>query len=136
MRRRGDFNTTKFWRWFEGEADGIANGIEALTRGEADAEWLLIELNERVQRYDPDLVADVRKTLDHTLELSIRSVDIHSAVVLVLAAPRVPGWCFSAPGQAADLHRMPFRLAPPPSLDKGARITGRHEAYVPEIPVH
>ena len=40
------------------ESQGIANAIEALSRGEADAEWALIGLNERIRRYDPTLEAD------------------------------------------------------------------------------
>lgn len=128
MRRRGDFNTNRFWRWFAAEADGLANGIEALARGEADAEWLLIGVNERVRAYDPDLVADLRKTPYSACELVIRGHDPRSAVALVLAAPRLPGWSFTTAAATETAPRVPFRLAPRPSLDIST-ITARHDAY-------
>ncbi len=54
------------------QAHGLHNGIEALTRGEADAEWLLIGLNQRIQRSQfparrPDLSLHARQPVpaDH-----------------------------------------------------------------------
>ena len=129
-RREGDLNPRRFWSWFSGEAQGLANAIEALARGESDAEWALIGLNERIQRYHPGLEADVVRTLDgkHQMVVSGGTDDIVSA--LLRAAPVRAGWSFVARETHADARRVPFRVAPKPSLDAVATpISARHEAY-------
>jgi hypothetical protein len=128
VQRRGDFNTTRFWRWFEGEANGLVNGV--------DADWQLIDLNTHISGYDPDLVADVRKLPDHTFELAIRGTDPRSAMVLVLAAPRIAGWRISAPGATPAQRALPFDPAPSPSPELCARISGLHETLYAETAVH
>ena len=47
-----ELNPRKFWSWFASESQGIANALEALQRGEADAEWAIIGLNERIRRFE------------------------------------------------------------------------------------
>jgi len=128
VQRRGDFNTTRFWRWFEGEANCLANGV--------DADWRLIDLNAHISRYDPDLVADVRKLPDHTLELCIRGTDSRSAMVLVLSAPRIAGWRISAPDAAPDPKVATFTPASPASPGPGGRAAGWHEALCAGTAVH
>jgi hypothetical protein len=56
-------------------------------------------------------------------ETSIRS--------LLDSAPAVRGWRFSAGhAEMADRRRIPFRLAPRPSLDVlNQPLSGHHEAY-------
>ena len=45
-------------------------------------------------------------------------------------APRLAGWRFTPRAVLTDPRRVPFRLAPRPSLDLlGAPISARHEAY-------
>lgn len=128
MQRRGDFNTTRFWRWFESEANGLAIGV--------NADWQLIDLNAHISRYDPDLAADVRILPDQTFELSIRGTDSRSAMVLVLAAPRIAGWRISAPGAAAHPKAEPFAPASPASPGPGGRVGGWHEALSAGTSVH
>lgn len=127
-RRDNDHRARRFWNWFAGEACGLANGIEALTRGEADAEWLLIGLNQRIRRYDPRIEADLSRTLDGACLLTLSGAD-DSAVALIGAAPELRGWRFALRAAIADQRRVPFRLAPRPSLDAVSPIQARHEAY-------
>jgi hypothetical protein len=129
-RREGDLNTRRFWSWFSQEAQGIANAIEALSRGEADAEWALIGLNERIRRFHPALEADIVRTLDGQ-HLMIISGSAENAVSALLdAAPSLSGWRFEAPTTQADTRRVPFRRAPRPSMDAmDAPISARHDAY-------
>ncbi len=68
-RREGDHNPRRFWSWFAAEHQGLANSIEALARGEADAEWALIGLTERIHRYDPTVDADIFRNLDGTCQM-------------------------------------------------------------------
>ena len=128
-RREGDLNTRRFWSWFSQEAQGIANAIEALSRGESDAEWALIGLNERIRRFHPALEADVVRTLDGQ-HLVIMSGAVETVTLLLNAAPEMDGWRFETRATQADTHRVPFRRAPRPSMDAmDAPISARHEAY-------
>jgi hypothetical protein len=115
--RRGDFNPRRFWSWFASEAAGLSNAIEALTRGEAEAEWALIGLNERIRRYDPSLEADVVCTLDGWRLMTISGGSAESVSKLLSAAPAARGWRFAPHAHQSDPRRVPFRLAPRPSLD-------------------
>jgi hypothetical protein len=128
-RRDGDLNARKFWTWFAGEAQGLANGVEALTRGETDAEWLLIDLNQRIQRYSVPLEADLSRTLDGACLLTISGPDDRAIADLIAAAPALRGWRFAPRATIADQRRVPFRLAPQPSMDMLSPIQARHEAY-------
>ncbi|MEP7209935.1 MAG: hypothetical protein ABI740_03780 [Alphaproteobacteria bacterium] len=128
-RRDGDHNPRRFWSWFAGESHGLANGIEALTRGETDAEWLLIGLNQRIQRYSAQLEADLSRTLDGKCLLTISGRDDKAIADLLAAAPALSGWRIAPRATVADQRRVPFRLAPPPSLDILSPIQARHEAY-------
>jgi hypothetical protein len=128
QKRESDFNPGRFWRWFGREAQGIANGMEALARGEAEAEWMLIGLNERLKRYDASLTADVCKTLDGQYRLSLRGEGTTAIKALMEAAPALAGWRISTE-PPEDLRRMPFKMAPRPSLDAGGTIEGLHEAW-------
>jgi hypothetical protein len=128
-RRDGDNNPRRFWSWFSGEAHGLANGIEALARGESDAEWLLIGLNQRIQRYSPQLEADLSRTLDGNCLMVISGSDDKAVAALIAAAPALRGWSFAPRAQIADQRRVPFRLAPRPSLDTLSPIQARHDAY-------
>lgn len=123
-------NTSKrFWAWFGAEAQGISNAFEALARGEADADGALGPLNTRICRVDSSLEADIVRTLDGQCHMTIsgneRAID-----ALLAAAPRLAGWRFTPRAVLTDPRRVPFRLAPRPSLDRlGAPISARHEAY-------
>lgn len=133
-RRDGDRNPRRFWSWFAGEAQGLANGIEALARGEADAEWLLIGLNQRIRRYSPRLEADLSRTLDGACLLTISGADEKAIADLIGAAPALRGWRIAPQAAIADQRRVPFRLAPRPSLDVPvldglSSIQARHDAY-------
>jgi hypothetical protein len=113
----GDFSPKRFWRWFAREARGIANVLEALSRGEADAEWALIGLNERIRRYDASLEADVVRTLDGRCQMIVSGGSDESVMALLEAAPPIPGWTFATNLESQPTHRVPFRRAPSPSLD-------------------
>ncbi len=127
----GDFNPRRFWSWFSHEAAGLANSIEALARGEADAEWALIGLNERIRRYDPNLEADVVRTLDGECHMTLSGGTTESLSALLSAAPVMNGWRFTPRAVLADPRRVPFKVAPQPSLDAmAAPIEARHDAYV------
>lgn len=121
--------TRRFWTWFRAEAQGIANAFEALARGEADADAALDGLNARIRRIDASLDADVVRTLDGQCHMTIsgneRAID-----AVIAAAPLMPGWRFTPRAVLADPRRVPFRLAPRPSLDLlAAPISARHDAY-------
>ena len=116
-REDGDFSPKRFWRWFAREAKGIANAIEALSRGEADAEWALIGLNERIRRYDASLEADVVRTLDGRCQMIVSGGTDESVMALLEAAPSLNGWTFATHLESQPTRRVPFRAAPRPSLD-------------------
>ena len=116
-KREGDFSPKRFWRWFARESKGIANALEALSRGEADAEWALIGLNERARRYDASIEADVVRTLDGRCQMIVSGGTDESVMVLLEAAPSLPGWTFATPVESQPTRRVPFRVAPRPSLD-------------------
>ena len=124
-----DSGSRRFWAWFGAEAHGIANAFEALARGEADTEGALERLNLRIRRIDPTLEADIVRTLDGQCHMTITGPE--AAVTRLLAlAPRLAGWRFTPHAVLADPRRIPFRLAPRPSLDLlGTPLTARHEAY-------
>jgi hypothetical protein len=113
----GDFSPKRFWRWFAREARGIANALEALSRGEADAEWALIGLNERIRRYDASLEADVIRTLDGRCQMIVSGGSDESVMALLEAAPSFAGWTFATHLESQPTRRVPFRRAPRPSLD-------------------
>lgn len=124
-----ELNPRKFWSWFASEAQGISNALEALQRGEADAEWAIIGLNERIRRFDSTLEADVVLTLDGQCHMTILG-EPRSVSVLLDAAPRLENWRFTPRAALADPRRVPFRTAPRPSLDLlGSPISALHEAY-------
>ena len=128
-RREGDLNSRRFWTWFAGEATGLANSMEALARGESDAEWALIGLNERIHRFDPAVEADIVRDLDGSCRMTVSGPDA-SVDALIQAAPAIKGWRFAPHTVVADSRRVPFRRAPRPSLDlMGSPIQARHEAY-------
>lgn len=113
----GDFSPKRFWRWFVRESKGIANAIEALSRGEADAEWALIGVNERIRRYDASLEADVIRTLDGRCQMIVSGGTDESVMALLEAAPSLPSWTFATSIESQPTRRVPFRRAPRPSLD-------------------
>ena len=124
-----DTAAKRFWSWFGAEAQGISNAFEALARGEADADSALDGLNLRIRRLDTSLEADVVRTLDGECHMTISGND-RAIDVLIAAAPRLAGWRFTPRAILTDPRRVPFRLAPRPSLDLlGAPISARHEAY-------
>ena len=128
-KRDFDSSPKRFWSWFAAEAEGIANALEALSRGEADAEWAIEAINARIKRVNPTLEADIVRALDGQCCLTITGAD--GAVDPVLAsAPRLRGWQFLPPVSGSNLPRIPFLRAPRPSLDVlAAPIAGRYEAY-------
>lgn len=127
-RRDIDLNPRRFWSWFASEAQGVANALEALQRGEADAEWALAGLNGRIRRFDSTLEADVVRGLDGHCHMTISGADA-AVDALLNVAPELPGWRFSPRNALADTRRVPFRAAPRPSMDVLGAISGRHEAY-------
>ena len=128
-RKDGDLNPRRFWSWFASEAQGIANTIEALSRGEVDPEWALTGLNQRIRRYDPGLEADVVRTIDGDCLMTVSGQVDASVDALLAAAPKFSGWSFQS-GASAQTRRVPYRVAPRPSLDMlAAPISARHEAY-------
>lgn len=126
-RRKGDLNSGKFWRWFAGEAQGLSMGIEALARGEADADWLLAGLCSQIRRYDASMQADIVRAVDGSCELHLFGGTDASLNALIVAAPALPGWRIMA--HAPEASRVPYRRAPRPSMDLLGLIEGRHEAY-------
>ena len=128
-----ELNPRKFWSWFASEAQGIANALEALQRGEADAEWAILAINARIRRFNASLEADVVLTLEGQCQMTILG-EPQSVSLLLEAAPRIAGWRFSDRTALVDQRRVPFRTAPRPSLDSvgdslGGSISGLHEAY-------
>lgn len=129
-KREADTSPKRFWSWFSAEAHGIANALEALSRGEADAEWAIAGLNARIKRVDSTLEADVTRSLDGTCCLTLTGADA-AVDALLNVAPRIKGWRFSPPAPGASRVRIPFLRAPRPSLDVlTSPLTGLHEAYV------
>jgi hypothetical protein len=127
--RLDDTAAKRFWTWFGAEAQGISNAFEALARGEADADGALHGLNARIRRLEASLEADVVRTLDGQCHMTVSGND-RAIDVLIAAAPRLAGWRFTPRAALTDSRRVPFRLAPRPSLDLlGAPISARHEAY-------
>lgn len=125
-----DSTPKRFWTWFSSEAQGIANALEALSRGEADAEWALAGLNARIQRVDSTLEADVVRSLDGVCCLTISGKDA-AVDALMEAAPRLRGWHVAPRVTGQSRPRIPFLRAPRPSLDVlTSPITARYEAYV------
>ena len=125
-----DSTPKRFWTWFSAEAQGIANALEALSRGEADAEWALAGLNARIQRVDSTLEADVVRGLDGVCCLTISGKDA-AVDALMEAAPRLRGWHVAPRVTGQSRPRIPFLRAPRPSLDVlTSPITARYEAYV------
>ena len=129
-RKNSDADRRRFWSWFQAESQGLSNALEALVRGEADAEWALDRLNQRIRRFDASLEADLVLSLDGVCHMTISGQEtaLHT---LLAGAPVFSGWRFST-GHAenADHRRIPFRLAPRPSLDLLAQpLSGHHEAY-------
>lgn len=111
----------RFWTWFGSEAEGISNAFEALARGEADADGALDGLNARIRRLESSLEADVVRTLDGQCHMTISGND-RAVDVLIAAAPRLAGWCFTPRAVLTDTRRVPFRLAPRPApLARSAR---------------
>lgn len=128
--RRGiDSNPKRFWTWFAAEAQGVANALEALSRGEADAEWMIAGLNDRIKRVDSTLEADVSRSADGHCCLTLSGAD--AAVDAVLnSAPDLRGWRIAPRATAPAKQRLPFLRVPLPSLDVLASpITARYEAY-------
>jgi hypothetical protein len=109
-KRDFDSSPKRFWAWFSAEAQGIANALEALSRGEADAEWAIAGLNARIQRVDSTLEADVVRSLDGTCCLTITGAD-NAVDGLLELAPRLRGWRFSPtrPGCEPCAHPLPAR---------------------------
>jgi hypothetical protein len=107
----------RFWSWFGAEADGLANSLEALSRGETDAETAFAALNARMARFDDTLQADLVRTLDGGSELRLSGGREGSMQALLETAPRRAGWRFAPAAAHMDARRVPFRLAPRPSLD-------------------
>lgn len=129
-RHQVDPSPRRFWSWFSGQADGIRNALEALSRGEADAEWALIGLNERIHRYDASLEADVARTMDGRCELTISGGAPDLVLALLNAAPAIAGWNFAPRRNHTQPSRVPFRAAPRPSLDQLAEpLCAHHDAY-------
>lgn len=119
----------RFWAWFAAEAHGLTNALEALARGEADAEWALAGLNDRIQRFDSTLEADIVRTLDGQCHMTVSGAEA-SVRALLGGAPQLAGWRFTPHADLADRRRVPFRLAPRPSLDLlNQPLFGRHDAY-------
>src|SRR5690349_10070527 len=114
-RRDIDAAPKRFWAWFGSEAQGISNAFEPLARGEADAQWALDALNLRIRRFDTTLEADVVRTLDGQCHMTISGSDA-AVEALLASAPRMSGWRFTPRAVLADPRRVPFRLAPRPSL--------------------
>lgn len=114
---KGDFNAKRFWTWFGAEANGLSNSLEALARGEADVETAFATLNDRMRRFDSTLEADLVRTLDGACELRLSGGRDGSIQLLLQAAPRRAGWRFAPTAAHMDMRRVPFRLAPRPSLD-------------------
>lgn len=127
--RNRDPNPRAFWRWFKTEAQGLANGLEALTRGEADAENLLAKLNVRIRRFDPTMEADLFRLLDGSCQMTVTGGADDALFHLLEASPKIAGWRFAAAAVPSDMRRVPFRIAPQPSLDMASPIKARHEAY-------
>lgn len=124
-----ELNPRKFWSWFASEAQGISNALEALQRGEADADWAIDAINKRIRRFDATLEADVVLTLEGQCQMTILGQP-QSVGLLLDAAPRLSGWRFSHSSALSDTRRVPFRATPAPSMDQmGARISALHEAY-------
>ncbi len=128
-RREKDAGPKRFWNWFASEAQGYTNALEALARGESDADWVFNALNQRLARIDASLEADVVRTLDGACHLTISGSDsvVHA---LLAAAPALVGWRISTRAETADRRRVPFRAAPRPSMDSLAQpLSGHHEAW-------
>ncbi len=130
LRRNLHADSRRFWSWFQAESQGLSNALEALVRGEADAEWALDRLNQRIRRFDATLEADLVLSLDGVCHMTVsgQEAGIHA---LLSSVPAIRGWRFSAGhAEQADRRRIPFRLAPRPSLDLLSQpLSAHHEAY-------
>lgn len=129
-RKDSDANRRRFWSWFQAESQGLSNALAALVRGEADAECALDQLNQRIRRFDASLEADLVLCLDGVCHMTVSGQEAGIRALLD-GAPAVRGWRFSAGhAEMADRRRIPFRLAPRPSMDHlNQPLAGHHEAY-------
>ena len=126
-KREGDHNPRRFWSWFAAEHQGLANAIEALARGEADAEWALIGLTDRIHRYDPSVEADVFRNLDGSCQMVVTG-PVEAVEALLATAPASRTWTFVSHAVSAETRRVPARVAPRPSSD-ATEISAYYEAY-------
>lgn len=126
-RKEGDHNPRRFWSWFATEHQGLCNSIEALARGESDAEWAFIGLNERIHRYDPAIEADIFRNLDGTCQMVVTGPQ-ESVDALLAAAPAARTWVFVSGAMSSATNRVPYRAAPRPSADFSP-ISAHYEAY-------
>jgi len=126
-RKQGDANPRRFWSWFAAEHQGLANSIEALARGEADAEWALIGLTERIHRYDPALEADIFRNLDGVCQMVVTG-PAQAVDALLAAAPAARTWVFVSGAMSTATSRVTYRVAPRPSAD-ASPISAAYEAY-------
>ena len=129
-RRAGDRNARKFWSWFSTRSQGLANALEALCRGEADASKLIAELNARIRRFDPGLEADIMRTPDGTCQLLVSGPSHLSGIELIGQAPQIRGWKVALAESDDWPARIPFRRAPGASMDRLSSVEARYEAYV------
>ena len=74
-RKNSDADRRRFWSWFQAESQGLSNALEALVRGEADAEWALDRLNQRIRRFDASLEADLVLSLDGVCHMTISGLE-------------------------------------------------------------
>jgi|GEM_PF-1496303 len=128
---RPEVSSRRFWRWFAGEAAGLANALEALARGEADGSCAIDRLNRRIRSIDPRLEADVVRDADGLCRLSLTG-EAPGLAHLLASAPRLAGWRIQAHHAGAPAPRIPFLRAPRPSLDEHALpVMGGWDAFEP-----
>jgi hypothetical protein len=128
-RRAGDRNARKFWSWFSARSQCLANGLEALSRGEADASGLIKELNVRIRRFDPGLEADIMRTVDGGHQLLVSGPSRLSGIQLTEQAPTIRGWRITLSEADEWPARIPFKQAPRASMDRLYGVEARYEAY-------
>lgn len=127
--RRNEQRARRFWAWFNHQSQGFANGLEALMRGEADADQMLNALNLRLRAVDAALACDLARAADGVSELRF-SGPAPFVFALIETAPAIRGWRFVEDGPDRDPRRAPWRITPRPALDfLAAPISGVHEAW-------
>jgi len=97
-----------FWSWFEREAGGYRNALEALSRGEADSVAQMEQLDRRVRRIHSGMRATVSVNPEGGYRLVFSGRE-DSLTQVLRSARNLPGWQIGYDEVEAAPSRRPAR---------------------------